>query len=148
MSKRSLTEIQDMKKYSSMLDLQNRFITEQNRGYKKVEFDRQGRTYYELVQKTTPLGVFEEVVEKDYPITPETVQSFLASTEYKKDPMSHMVEDRVNLGDVTALQDIINDPGAAQQLYGIIENRLREYAEETKQPNAVEENKKEKEDEK
>lgn len=62
----------------------------------------------------------QEFVEVPYPITPESVNSYVDSADYHRDPVGAVLSSspRKNLGDITAFQDVVNmDSDAARALY-------------------------------
>ena len=83
--------------------------------------DRRTRKYFALEEQTNRDGFKGEVlVEKDYPITPEYVSSFAASSDYRSDPLGAIAAapPRRNLGDVTQLQKALGlDFDTARHLY-------------------------------
>lgn len=89
----------------------------------------EGKKYYELRRHVLQDGIKEEYVSVDYPITPEYVKSFGDSADYKKDIAGAVVESaqnaRVNLGDVSALQDVLsNDSESARKLRNDIKQAI------------------------
>ncbi len=83
--------------------------------------DVRTRKYFELEEQTDEKGFTGEVlVEKDYPITPDYVSSFAASSDYHADPVGaiNRAPVRRNLGDITALQESLNlDYDTARHVY-------------------------------
>lgn len=78
------------------------------------------RTFKSLEEKQTISGIDIEVVDVPYPITPQYVNSFVDSADYRKDPVSAINNGhhRTNLGDVSGLQNVLGmDFGTAQKLY-------------------------------
>lgn len=74
--------------------------------------------YYELRETTTQNGIEHKLVEVDYPITEESVKSYVDSTNYKLDPFGALRAPRQNLGDVTETQNIMRmDVSEARALY-------------------------------
>lgn len=73
--------------------------------------------YKSLDVKQTDNGIVEEVNDYPYFINPEYVQSFVSSTDYKRDPQQAIVSgvQRQNLGDISSLQDISKLDTAAQR---------------------------------
>lgn len=59
--------------------------------------------------------VHREVMKKvPYPHTPESVQSFESSTDYKIDPSNARRAGGVNLGDISAVQSLLYSDSAVQ----------------------------------
>lgn len=74
-----------------------------------VDFDYKKSTYYELQEIQTDTGIVQELVEVEYPVTPESVQSYVDSTNFKRDlDASTAQSGGQNLGDVTDLQDLLS----------------------------------------
>lgn len=74
--------------------------------------------YYELRETTTQNGIEHKLVEVDYPITEESVKSYVDSTNYKLDPFGALRAPRQNLGDITETQNIMRmDVTEARALY-------------------------------
>lgn len=63
------------------------------------------KKYFELQKREENNSIIEELVEVDYPITPDYVKSFVEETDYKKNP-DYLLSNagKTNLGDVTELQ--------------------------------------------
>lgn len=77
-------------------------------------------TFVSIDEVVTKDGV--KLVEKEYPypITPQYVNSFVDSSDYRKDPFSAINNgnNRVNLGDIRDLQDVASmDMEHARSLY-------------------------------
>ena len=83
--------------------------------------DVRTRKYFELEERTDDKGFKGQVlVEKDYPITPEYVSSFAASSDYRADPVGAINRAPVcrNLGDITAVQEALGlDYETARHVY-------------------------------
>lgn len=61
--------------------------------------------------------VHREVIKKvPYPHTPESVQSFESSTDYKTDPSNARRSGGVNLGDISGVQALFQSDSAVQNL--------------------------------
>lgn len=88
-----------------------------------------GETYFELQTKEAPNGIVQELVEVEYPITPESVKSFVEETDYKKNPeLLQANAGRKNLGDVTAMQDLQKlDMSAMRAQISALSAKLAEY---------------------
>lgn len=82
------------------------------------------KSYYELQVVEDSNGYHEELVEVDYPITPEYVASFEASANFKNDVDGAIAngQKRANLGDITAYQEALNMDTA---LIADLANRLK-----------------------
>lgn len=50
----------------------------------------------------------EQIVEREYPITPESVKSYAEAADYRRDPVTAAMtaKPRTNLGDIRQMQDI------------------------------------------
>lgn len=76
--------------------------------------------FFSLDEKSTSSGVEFELNSYPYPITPQYVNSFLDSTDYRRDPYNAVASapKRVNLGDVSSLQSVASmDMESARSLY-------------------------------
>ena len=74
-----------------------------------------------------PNGYYDTVVEKDYPINSESVTSYTDGADYRNDPLQAIANapKRVNLGDVTQLQEFVqNDPQNAVRVFRDVLSRL------------------------
>lgn len=76
------------------------------------------RKYCELQQQPCSNGVIEQYVEVDYPITPESVNSYADTADYKKNPdVITTAVPRQNLGDVSEIQKVLsNDMSALRDM--------------------------------
>lgn len=77
------------------------------------------KEYFDVVEEDTldkeGCPVHREVVKKvPYPHTPDSVQSFLSSTDYKLDPANACRSGGVNLGDVSGVQTLFQSDSASQ----------------------------------
>ena len=77
------------------------------------------KEYFDVVEEDIldkdGCAVHREVVKKvPYPHTPESVQSFESSTDYKIDPSNARRSGGVNLGDISAVQSLFHSDSAAQ----------------------------------
>lgn len=72
--------------------------------------DKQVKQYVELQEETTQNGIREHYVAVDYPITPESVNSYADSADYRKNPdvIKNAVH-RQNLGDVSEVQKVMSN---------------------------------------
>lgn len=78
------------------------------------------KKYFELQRDTVSNGIVENLVELEYPITEDEVNSHLQSADYRNDVVSAMNQSArgSNLGDVTAYQEFIRrDPEQALRIY-------------------------------
>lgn len=68
------------------------------------------RRFPSLVEVPDSVGVHYDLRDFDYPITPESVKSYVDSTDYKRDPAAAIAAGArgVNLGDITEAQRIVN----------------------------------------
>lgn len=66
------------------------------------------KTYPVLEQVTEQGGVREVLSERPYPVTPESVNSFADSCDYKLDPAGCQISGRKNLGDIRFAQDLFS----------------------------------------
>lgn len=77
-------------------------------------------TYFELREKLVKNGTVQELVEVDYPITPESVKSYAAAADYRNDVNAALAAEPRgnNLGDLTAVQELLSsDTEKARALY-------------------------------
>lgn len=77
------------------------------------------KEYYDVYEEDVidkdGFPVHREVMKKvPYPHTPESVQSFESSTDYKIDPSNARRSGGVNLGDISAVQSLFRSDSAAQ----------------------------------
>lgn len=74
------------------------------------------RRYCELQETPCKNGVIENYVQVDYPVTPESVNSYADSADYKKNPeVVTKAVPRQNLGDVTELQKVLSQDMSAMR---------------------------------
>ncbi|WGL31091.1 hypothetical protein [Dipodfec virus UOA04_Rod_715] len=68
-----------------------------------------------------------------YDITPERVLSYLDSTDYKTDPLSNLnlPARGFNLGDISAIQELLNDPERLRNSLELLSNLQKTSAEST-----------------
>ena len=88
------------------------------------------KKYLSLERKTLDNGYIEELVEKDYPITPDSVASYADGADYRNDVMQAIenAPKRVNLGDISEAQEFINsDPLSAARQYKAILDKVDKY---------------------
>lgn len=95
--------------------------------------------YYSLEEKVREDGSrIEELVKKDYPITPETLQSFYEATNYKADPVQAQRNSvkRQNLGDITGMQELLSlDSEKFQSTVASLRDKLSQIEALKKQAN-------------
>lgn len=92
--------------------------------------------YFALERKNLPNGYVEELVEKDYPINPDSLYSYAESADYRNDPNQAIAQapKRVNLGDVSGVQEFLaNDPQRAMTTYRDVLNRVKQFNDLKKQ---------------
>lgn len=83
--------------------------------------------YVTLHESVTQTGLKQEFVNVPYPITPESVNSYVESCDYRRDPFGAVssAPKRVNLGDVSQLQDVSGmDSEQARALYAQLSERF------------------------
>ncbi|UPW41136.1 hypothetical protein [Sigmofec virus UA08Rod_5397] len=97
-----------------------------------VEFDNRDYlqdTYSEVERVSTDCGFRDELVERPYEITPDYVNSFADSCDYRVDPLNASRCSGRNLGDLTGIQDLLGDDSSAlrariSELQTILNERL------------------------
>ena len=95
--------------------------------------------YYELRETTTQNGIEHKLVEVDYPITEESVKSYVDSTNYKLDPFGALRAPRQNLGDVTEAQNIMRmDVSEARALYERLKGVFAQNPQNSQNPTQTE----------
>lgn len=85
------------------------------------------KKYKTIDRVNLPNGYYDTVVEKDYPINSDSVTSYADGADYRNDPLQAIANapKRVNLGDVTQLQDFVqNDPQNAVRVFRDVLSRL------------------------
>lgn len=106
------------------------FVSEALRNKEQKKYDS-----LERVQLSN--GFVEQIVQKDYPITSESVSSYADGADYRKDPSAAIANapKRTNLGDVSELQDFMRDnpQQALLQYKSILDKVERYFAEQAKQ---------------
>lgn len=93
---------------------------------------KQPKYYSSLEKKQLPNGVVYNLEEVDYPITSESVTSYVESSDYHRDPLAAIAAapKRVNLGDITEVQDFIQkNPQDALRVYRQVGEQLQKYFE-------------------
>lgn len=123
------------KKLSSNLLKQNCYIRDCVEE-KVVTTDYSDKTYTSVDEVVTSNGV--KLVENQVPyhITPQYVNSFVDSSDYRRDPVNAVINAprRQNLGDITGIQDICGfDFVSAQKLYQALKTKF-ETPKATPQP--------------
>lgn len=89
-------------------------------GDKKTRYAAE-KTYPELVEKQLPNGSIYVIEQQPYPVTPESVKSYAATADYRRDIATAMnAQPRgKNLGDLSSVQQVLSaDMEAARSLYG------------------------------
>lgn len=92
----------------------------------------QPKYYSSLEKKQLPNGVLYNLEEVEYPITSESVTSYVESSDYHRDPLAAIAAapKRVNLGDITEVQDFISkNPQDALRVYRQVGEQLQKYFE-------------------
>lgn len=92
----------------------------------------QPKYYSSLEKKQLPNGVLYNLEEVEYPITSESVTSYVESSDYHRDPLAAIAASpkRVNLGDITEVQDFIQkNPQDALRVYRQVGEQLQKYFE-------------------
>lgn len=109
----------------------------------KVYTHREPITQYESLDTVVEEdGVKLRRAVQDYPITPQYVQSFVDSADYRKDPLGAIAngKSRQNLGDITEMQQVSNmGTDEARAMYEQLKQRFSE-AEKQAQAKSIENN--------
>lgn len=87
-------------------------------------------TYDSLDETLTDRGIEFEIRSYPYPITPAFVNSFVDSSDYRRDPVNAVANSvkRLNLGDISDCQRILNlDSAAQKQLYLELSKKFGSY---------------------
>lgn len=98
-------------------------------------------SYLSIDEVSTPKGVELRETVNPYPITPQYVNSFADSSDYRRDPVSAInnASKRINLGDITQIQDVASmDSSQARSLY---EQLSKRFAAAASDKSKVDENK-------
>lgn len=106
-----------MKKVHSNIIAQDCYIRDVTpKVVKKSEYA--ARRFPSLVEVPDSVGVHYDLRDFDYPITPDSVKSYVDSTDYKRDPAAAIATGSrgVNLGDITELQRVTNSDVSAVRL--------------------------------
>lgn len=88
------------------------------------------KVYGTLDEETTQNGVRFKISEQPYPITPQYVNSFVDSADYRRDPANAIANGvkRENLGDVRDVQNLSKvDTMSAQELYAALKAKLEAF---------------------
>ncbi|UNI72431.1 MAG: hypothetical protein [Chaetfec virus UA24_2285] len=89
----------------------------------------QPEKYPELLRQDTGNGFIETVVERDYPITPESVASYAESVDYRLNMEGALAGAKSveNLGDVSALKAVLeSDPRHTRAVLQKVLSALKE----------------------
>lgn len=102
----------------SQLLQQNVFLRDTVPAY-DLKKGNESKEYYDVFEEDVidkdGCPVHREVLKKvPYPHTPETVQSYESSTDYKVDPSNVRRSGGVNLGDISGVQSLFRSDNAAQ----------------------------------
>lgn len=109
--------------------IQGQFVSRKHKLQEGVVVQPALKKYYELREISTDNGIYEKLVEVDYPITPDYVKSFANSTDYRNDIESALNSPApgANLGDMTDLQAIAcMDMSAVKELQEKLSARVKE----------------------
>lgn len=99
--------------------------------------------YYSLDDVVEGDGVRQVVTEQEYPVTPESVNSYRDSCDYRLDPAGAIArgEKRQNLGDVRQMQEVMSmDAEQAAAQYAALKQRFEAAAAEKNDVASVEGN--------
>ncbi len=103
---------------------------------KEVSTDYIDKFYTSVDEVVTSNGVKLVENQVPYPITPQYVNSFVDSSDYRRDPVNAVINapKRQNLGDISGIQDICGfDFITAQKLYQALKTKF-ETSKATPQP--------------
>lgn len=108
----------DRRPLKSQLLQQNVFLRDAVPAY-DLKKGNDPKEYYDVFEEDVidkdGCPIHREVMKKvPYPHTPESVQSFESSTDYKIDPSNARRPGGVNLGDISAVQSLFHSDTAAQ----------------------------------
>lgn len=93
-----------------------------------VAFKRQPGQYESLDEVSSSNGIELKPTVNDYPITPQYVNSFVDSSDYRRDPLAAIANGRggVNLGDMRQIQEVASmDMEHAKALYNQLAERFK-----------------------
>lgn len=88
------------------------------------------KKYESLERKKLPNGYIEGIEVKDYPVTKDSVNSYVDGADYRRDPATAIANapKRINLGDITEIQKFIaEDPQHAVRTLRNVTAQLEEY---------------------
>lgn len=88
------------------------------------------KQYDSLERKKLPNGFVEEIEVKDYPITKDSINSYVDGADYRRDPATAIANapKRVNLGDISEVQKFIaEDPQHAVRTLRNVTAQLEDY---------------------
>lgn len=94
-------------------------------------------TYFSLEERVVKDGIKQELVEYPYPITPASVDSYLESSDYRRDPLSALNSKPrgVNLGDIRSLQEFDSlDVASKQALFAQLREKFSSVGSEAPTP--------------
>lgn len=108
----------DRRPLKSQLLQQNVFLRDTIPAY-DLKKGNAAKEYYDVFEEDVidkdGFPVHREVIKKvPYPHTPESVQSFESSTDYKTDPSNARRSGGVNLGDISGVQALFCSDSAGQ----------------------------------
>lgn len=87
--------------------------------------------YYSLDDVVEGDGIRQVVTEQEYPVTPESVNSYRDGCDYRFDPAGAIARGvkRQNLGDVRQMQEVMNmDAEEAAAQYALLKQRFEAAA--------------------
>lgn len=105
---------------------QNCFVRDVRRAV-DLKDGEQPSSYVSLDEKIVDDGFKQEFNSYDYPITPSYVDSFIDSSDYRRDPANAIIHghDKKNMGDVTQLQNILHmDTASQRELYAQLQKKF------------------------
>lgn len=107
---------------------QNVYLMAGRSASETVSFDERQQKYCALVRETVPMGVHEKIVEMDYPVTRESVKSYLSSCDYKSDPLGSVSARPAFYGDIRDVQKVAEmDMETARSMYRELSAKIRAY---------------------
>lgn len=92
------------------------------------------KKFYSLDEKPSDNGFSYELNEYPYPITPQYVNSFIDSSDYRKDPANAISNGskHVNLGDIRSIQDLSKlDTSVQRSLYESLKSKFSSQSVQT-----------------
>lgn len=96
-------------------------------------------SYVSCDEVTESDGIKIQYTEHDYPITPDSVNSYVDSSDYRRDPVGAVARGHHlrNLGDVSAMQEVSNmDMQSARVLYNTLSKVFSSKSSEASVPSA------------